>query len=120
MKKDNTKKISNSLQVFFKSHSLSSMTQEELLNLPKEVIIACASQEIAFVWFKLPKHLQDDPDIEKYRFCDQHHNIEDDLDVDVNDGPPPRKIFCCYCNIKDNYISSKNNIDKLIPCCTFQ
>ena len=37
------------------------MTQEQLENMPKELMISLASNKIALVWDKLPDHLKHDP-----------------------------------------------------------
>lgn len=110
MDKDAVKKMTHSMQVFFKTRSLLNMTKEELVDLPKEVIINCAFREIPFIWSKLPKHLQEDKDILNYLFCTEHE--QDDSD-DVNDGPPRRKLFCCYCKMEDINVASDNKIEVL-------
>jgi len=110
--------MNKSLQTFFKTNSLIYMSENELSYLPKEVIIGCASEQIPYVWSKLPTSLQNDSDIKKYLYCTDHYQTVDSNDV--NDGPPPRRIFCCYCNIKDNQITSRNQLNKFFPCCLFR
>lgn len=103
--------MANSLRVFSRKRSLLKMTKEELANMPKEVMIACAPEEIALVWEKLPTHLHDDIDILKYQYCTEHHGSSDSSpDVDVNDGPPPRRMICCFCNMKQVEIASNNSM----------
>jgi hypothetical protein len=105
MNKKQIKKMNESLQIFFKTNSLIGMSKNELSYLPKELIIGCASQQIPYVWSKLSTKLQEDSDITKYLFCTEHYQTAESNDV--NDGPAPRRIFCCYCNIKDNQFTSK-------------
>ncbi|MGI0027986.1 MAG: hypothetical protein ACREAD_09135 [Nitrosopumilaceae archaeon] len=80
------------------------MTAEELKNMPKEVMIASAPNEIAMVWDKLPEKLKSDIDILKYQYCTDHYN---DLGEDAADGPSPRRLFCCYCKVNDINIRSE-------------
>lgn len=86
------------------------MTEEELANLPKEVMVSCVPEEIVYVYNKLPENLKQDPDIIKYLYCTEHYN-EADSDNDVADGPPPRRVFCCYCNINEVSMGSANAIE---------
>lgn len=108
MENEAIKNMSNSMQVFFQSGSLLNMTKDELVYMPKEVIINCAFREIPFIWSKLPKHLQEDADILNYLFCTEHQQRENG---DVNDGPPKRKLFCCYCKMKDINVATENKIE---------
>lgn len=50
------------------------MSKHELSNMPKEVIVTCAADELALVWEKLPEHLQNEIDILKHQYCQNHHN----------------------------------------------
>lgn len=109
MDRNTIKSMSRALKAYSRTRSLLPLSKDELLHMPKEVIIACASEEIAYVWDKLPKQLQEDPDILKYGYCSEHHNA-DQAEGDVNDGPPPRRIFCCICNIQD--VNIMNNEDE--------
>lgn len=102
MDRDSIKRMSHSLRAYSKTRSLTSLTRAELADMPKEVIIACASDEIGYVWHKLPKHLQEDDDIYSYGFCIDHHGEDPhDRNSDRIDGPPPRRYLCCYCNVQD-------------------
>lgn len=103
-------KMGKSLRAFSRKRSLLKMTREELANMPKEVMIACAPKEIALVWENLPTHLHDDIDILKYQYCTEHYIDDSSEDVDVNDGPPPRRLICCLCNMEEVEIASKNSV----------
>ncbi|MVN25441.1 hypothetical protein GO639_09800 [Staphylococcus aureus] len=98
-----------SLRMFSKYGTLKKMDKVMLANMPKEVILACVAHEIAYVWEKLPKHLQDDIDIMKHRYCYEHHHHDQNSESDVNDGPIPRKSMCCICNIEDVNIGINKN-----------
>lgn len=123
MDRESIKGMAGALKAYSKVKCLSRLSENELASLPKEVIIACASEEIAHVWDRLPKYLKDDPHMQKYQFCHDHHGKNNSSEnQDIYDGPPPRKLYCCYCNIKDIHFSSKNSIstptvDKFAPCC---
>lgn len=109
MERDNYKKMKNSLQAFSKKQSLLKMSKYELSNMPKEVILACAANEIALVWEKLPEHLQNDIDILKYQYCQDHYNMsKNGYSCDTVDGPPPRRIFCCYCQVRDVNVTNNS------------
>ena len=125
------KRMGHSLIAFSRLRSLLKMSKKQLSDMPKEVMIGCAAHEIALVWDKLPKNLQDDIDILKYQYCQEHYSKDDDIgsNVDVNDGPSPRRIFCCYCKVRDVNIASNNQLDlsppppnkrRLIHCCKSQ
>ena len=111
------KRMGHSLIAFSRLRSLLKMSKEQLSDMPKEVMIGCAAHEIAIVWDKLPKNLQDDIDILKYQYCQEHYSKDDDIrsNVDVNDGPSPRRIFCCYCKVRDVNIASNNQLDLSPP-----
>lgn len=117
MDRANIKRMGHSLVAFSKLRSLTKMSKEQLADMPKEVIIGCAAHEIAIVWDKLPKHLQNDIDILKYQYCQDHYSNsnDDNSNIDVNDGPPPRKIFCCYCKLRDVNVVSNNEINVSTP-----
>lgn len=110
MERDCYSKMLLSLKVYNQVGGLQKMTAEQLENMPKEVMIALAPNEIALVWDKLPNHLKNDSDISKYRFCFEHHCSDDDSSSDQGDGPIPRKLFCCYCKISDVNIRAENRI----------
>lgn len=101
------KNISQSPKSFSKKKCLQNMTTDELANLPKEVIITYTSNEISNVWDRLPERLKNDHEMEKYRYCTEHYNgrIEDDID-----HPQLRRIFCCYCKIKEVNVGSSNKV----------
>lgn len=132
MDRESIKRMGCSLNAFSRLGSLLKMTKLQLTHLPKEVMIACASNEIALVWDKLPKHLQDDIDVLKYQYCLDHYDTNDDVGSDVNDGPPPRRLVCCICNMSDVNVASENTVDlsnkmtskskrrRLISCCNHQ
>lgn len=107
------KRMGHSIIAFSRLRSLMKMSRQQLSDMPKEVMIACAPHEIALVWDKLPQHLQNDIDILKYQYCLEHsnNNSENDINGDVNDGPPPRKLICCYCNMNDVNVASDNLVD---------
>lgn len=118
MDRESIKKMGQSLIAYSRLRSLTKMSRQQLSNLPKEVIIGCASNEIALVWDKLPEHLQNDIDVLKYQYCTEHYNNDSRAaSSDVNDGPIPRKIFCCYCNMSNVNIASENkaSISPSIP-----
>lgn len=98
------RRFSQFLMDYHKLGSFMKLTKKQLQCMPKEVLLACAPEEIALIWDKLPKHLKDDKDILQYQFCTNHEEIGGL--GDVIDGPPRRKLFCCYCNIKDIQINA--------------
>ena len=106
MERDSYKKMQLALKAFSRSGGLLKMTSEELRNMPKEVMIACAPQEIALVWNKLPEQLKNDIDVMKYQYCDEHWSTNSG--DDEIDGPGVRKIFCCYCKMNDVNIRSED------------
>jgi hypothetical protein len=108
MDRESIKRMSHSLKAYSKVRDLRKMTKSELADMPKEVIIACATNEIAYIWNLLPKHLQEDPEISKYRFCEDHQYEWGD---DVNDGPPTRRLFCCYCKVQDVSVGNNNDME---------
>lgn len=107
--RETLKKNSVALRAFQKCGGLLGMSREELKYMPKEVMIACAADEIAYVWDKLPEKLRNDIDVLKYQYCLKHYNNNVRVDGDTIDGPPPRRLFCCYCNIED--ISVDNTVE---------
>lgn len=113
MDRDRIKRMGHSLIAFSRLRSLLKMSRQQLADMPKEVMIACAPNEIALVWDRLPVHLQNDVDILKYQYCTEHYNYTEDgsSSIDVNDGPSPRRIFCCYCNVHDVNLATDNNIN---------
>ncbi|CAG9766102.1 unnamed protein product [Ceutorhynchus assimilis] len=84
--------------------SFMNFSRKQLEQIPKEVLLACAPEEIALIWNKLPEHLKKDKDIIQYQYCTDHDETRGS--EDVIDGPPPRKLFCCYCNIRDVQINA--------------
>lgn len=109
--REKIKRVAGSLRAFSKNKSLIKLTKEQLADLPKEVMITCASNEIAWVWDKLPEHLKNDIDILKYQYCLEHYSDDStSQSTDVNDGPIPRKILCCYCNVRDVTVASENKL----------
>lgn len=111
MSRDKFEEMFYSLKSYRDAGGLVKMTRKQLEHMPKEVMICLAPNEIALVWDKLPNHLQHDRDMLKYQFC-YEHNISDSesSNIDVNDGPPTRKLFCCYCKISDVTISTENSM----------
>lgn len=109
MDREFIKRMAHSLVAYSKVRSLVKMSQDQLADMPKEVIIGCAAHEIAIVWDKLPTRLQNDIDIMKYQYCEEHHT--ENNTPDVNDGPIPQKIFCCYCRLSDVHVATNNDID---------
>ncbi|KAJ8911233.1 hypothetical protein NQ315_012220 [Exocentrus adspersus] len=97
MDRESIRNMGQSLIAYSRLRTLTKMSRQQLANIPKEVIIACASNEIALVWEKLPDHLREDIDILKYQYCD---------------GPNLRKIFCCYCKVSDVIIATDNEVFK--------
>lgn len=111
MDRESIKRMSKSLKAYSKHKRLGRMSVEELKNLPKEVIIACAADQIAQVWQKLPEHLRNDKDIWQYSYCTEHFG-NNKTNEDEFDGPPPKRLFCCYCNMSDvNIDVGKSNHD---------
>lgn len=112
------KRMGHSLIAFSRLRSLTKMSKQQLADMPKEVMISCAPNEIAIVWDKLPEHLQNDIDMLKYQYCTEHYSSEGDAaaaaaalnDTDVNDGPAPRRIYCCYCRVRDITVASNNDL----------
>lgn len=116
MDRESIKRMGHSLIAYSRLRSLMKMSRQQLADMPKEVMIACAPNEIALVWNKLPEHLQNDIDVLKYQYCTEHYSNNDNkLNVDVNDGSPSRKIFCCYCKVNDVNIMSSNEADISLP-----
>lgn len=113
MDRESIKRMSNSLKAYSKHKRLDKMSAVELQNMPKEVIIASASEQIAQVWDKLPENLRNDEDILQYSYCTEHFgNTANKTDEDEFDGPPPKRLFCCYCNLSDvNIDVGKSNFD---------
>lgn len=113
MDRENIKRMGHSLIAFSRLRSLLKMSKQQLADMPKEVMIACAAHEIALVWEKLPRHLQEDIDVLKYQYCLEHYPTNDDSspNFDVIDGPVPRKILCCYCKLRDVNIASNNEVN---------
>lgn len=113
MDREAIKRMGHSLIAYSRLRSLKKMSKGQLADMPKEVMISCAANEIASVWEILPKHLQEDIDILKYKYCYEHHmdnaSVGTSNSSDVNDGPIPRKLFCCYCTIDDCNIGANNN-----------
>lgn len=112
MDRENIKRMGHSLIAFSRLRSLLKMSKQQLADMPKEVVISCAAHEISLVWDKLPKHLQEDIDILKYQYsADDNASSENNTSVsDVNDGPAERKVFCCYCKVRDVNIASSNEV----------
>lgn len=109
MDRDEYKQMKHALQTFSIKRSLLKMSKHELSNMPKEVILACTPDEIALVWEKLPEHLQNDIDILKYQYCQDHYNTSNNKSShDTVDGPPPRRIFCCYCHVREVNVTNNN------------
>jgi hypothetical protein len=108
--RENIKRMADSLRAFSRCGTLTKMTIEQLADFPKEVMITCASNEIAWVWDKLPEHLKRDIDILKYQYCLEHYTDDENTSqsLDVNDGPVPRKILCCFCDVRDVTVASQN------------
>jgi hypothetical protein len=100
MDTDTYRKMLLSLEAYRRTGGLQKLTTQELENIPKEVMIILAQDEIALVWEKLPEKLKNDSDMLKYQFCHEHSS-SGDSDRDEGDGPLPRKLFCCYCKISD-------------------
>lgn len=111
IERDNYTKMLLSIKVYKRVGGLQNMTPEQLKNMPKEVMISLAPNEIALVWDKLPNHLKIDGDIIKYRFCYEHYAATDEPNVDVGDGPIPRRLFCCYCKMRDVKITGENRTE---------
>lgn len=111
VERDNYTKMLQSLKDYRKVGGLVKMTRKQLENMPKEVMVSLAPNEIALVWDKLPNHLQNDTDMLKFNFC-YDHNISDSdsSNIDANDGPLARRLLCCYCKISDVSISAENSI----------
>ena len=110
MDRDNYTKMLSAVKAYYRAGGLVKMTREQLENMPKEVMIGLAPNEIAPVWDKLPIHMQTDVDMVKYQFCTEHYNSTNVNDDDEGDGPIPRKLFCCYCKIGDVNVTTENSI----------
>lgn len=110
MDRESIKRMGSSLRVFSTVQSLLKMTDDQLAEMPKEVMIACAPNEIVYVWDKLPERYREDSDLQKYLFCTEHYNTENG-ESDERDGPPVRKLFCCFCKMEDVNVANKNDID---------
>lgn len=113
MDRERVKQMGHSLIAFSRLRSLLKMSKQQLADMPKEVMIGLASHEIGLVWDKLPTHLQNDVDILKYQYCTEHYLNDYEDNIDVNDGPIPRKMFCCYCKVNDVNVASNNNVNIL-------
>ena len=113
MERDNYTKMLQSLKAYKEVGGLLKMSAKQLENMPKEVLIALAPNEIALVWDRLPNHMKNDSEMLKYQFCYEHSRSSDSessSNTDVNDGPLTRRLFCCYCKISDVTISAENSI----------
>lgn len=119
MDRESIKRMGHSLIAFSRLRSLLKMSKKQLADMPKEVMIGCAAHEIALVWDKLPEHLQNDIDILRYQYCQEHYSNDGEdgscSNVDVNDGPPPRRLFCCYCKVRDVNVAANNEIRVTSP-----
>lgn len=118
------KNMGQTLIAYSRLRTLTKMSRQQLAYMPKEVLIGCAANEIALVWDMLPEDLRNDSVVSKYQHCMEHYgeNTDDSEDSDANDGPIPRKIFCCYCNVGSLNIVSDNTIGTPSPtasCCGF-
>lgn len=126
--RENYTKMLLSLKAFKDVGGLVKMTSKQLENMPKEVMITLAPNEIALVWEKLPTDLKTDSDMLKYQFCYEHP--VNGSSSDVEEGPVPRRLFCCYCKVSDVSITAENcmktteenrsksaNILNLFSCC---
>lgn len=111
MDRESIRRMGHSLIAYSRLRSLAKMSRQQLADMPKEVMIACAPNEIALVWDKLPEHLQNDIDVLKYQYCTEHFDNNNKSNADLNDGPPSKKIFCCYCKVNDVKIMSDNEAD---------
>lgn len=114
--RDNYTKMLQSLRVYRQVGGLLNMTREQLENMPKEVMISLAPNEIALIWDKLPDSLKNDGDMLEYRFCYEHYSSGSSEDSneerDEGDGPIPRKLYCCYCKIKDVKIKAQTCVKR--------
>lgn len=109
MENKNYSNMCKYMRVFQEAGTFTGLGREELTKIPKEILLTCASDEIAILWDRLPSRLQKDEEIIKYQFCTDHHGANSTSQSDVNDGPTPRRLLCCYCNIKDITILAGNS-----------
>lgn len=106
MNADEYHKMLLSLEAYRRTGGLQKMSAKELENMPKEVMIILAQDEIALVWEKLPEELKNDSDMIKYQFCCEHSSSGGSDQDDCDDDRSPRKLFCCYCKISDVIIKT--------------
>lgn len=114
MDRNSYTKMLQSLKVYRQVGGLQNMTREQLENMPKEVMISLAPNQIALIWDKLPDRLKNDCDMLNYRFCYEHYSIDYDSNEerDVGDCPIPRKLYCCYCKISDVKIKAQTSVEQ--------
>lgn len=105
MDRENIKKMAHSLLAYSRLRSLVKMSEKQLADMPKEVMIACAPAEIALVWEKLPEHMRNDIDMLKYQYC-----IENDFLEEQMSNSNSEKVICCFCNMGDIGIASDNSV----------
>lgn len=90
--------MEKSLKKFCTLQNLNQMTTEEIAHLPTYFLMAFAGDAITMAWDKLPKFMQEDPQIARYQRCTLHWNSSAGDQVD---GPTPSKINCPFCKFFD-------------------
>lgn len=68
-------------------------SDRELAAIPKEMYMMVFFREVGRWWPRLPKHQQEDCELQGYRQCLEHYNIG----RDHIDGPPSMRKDCAGC-----------------------
>lgn len=79
-----------------KKRGYSNMQFELVKFLPKEFILS-HHEDVELIFDKLPKHMQDDPDILCNLRCDIHYQGKSGGNCDVMDGRNPKRKHCDSC-----------------------
>lgn len=77
------------------SRDICDLTAKELEYIPKIILLREFGRHIDYLWNKLPKHIRNDPEVQRYRRCQQHYNLpRQDTHID---GPAPLIKDCNLC-----------------------
>lgn len=114
---DTVQEIAEKVWYYINIHKMfgfSEMTESQIYFLPKSYIKSLSCIEIEQNWSLLPLCYQEDLELKMHRPCPGHNLITDQtytyFNMDVNDGPPLKKINCNICSNVNNGISNNKNI----------
>lgn len=71
------------------------LSVDQLQYIPKKLLLDKYGDFVDRLWERLPAHLQNDSDVQRYRLCHKHHN-QPWQDTHI-DGPPPLIKDCGMC-----------------------